>query len=202
MSKAIEDIPTMTATQRFIEIAKREDPEKWERAYALRDAVQEHLPDEARAAAGADGVNTGLYQAIAEVWEEAMDAGLVEAEIQALSKDYRTAIAWPDETRVKGATYAAHFELRDLDNRQGRLSKWVARSTTGQFGRNAARREKAELTRKKFGKGIVRPPERFAQTVERGLKKWAVSGHLSDNERQEAISILTAYINDLQDEKF
>lgn len=203
MTEALENIPTMTATDRYIEVAKREDPSKWELAYALRDAVDEHLPDEGGAAAraGDPGVNTGLYQGIAEVWEISMKAGLVEGDIKELSKVYRTAVAWPEETRVEGATYAAHQTLRDLDRRQQRLSKWVAQSSTGRLGRDDARRHKAELTRKKFATP-VRPHERFDNAIRRNVKHWATGGKLTDTERTEAIGILQALISDIENEVY
>lgn len=205
MGPTIEDIPTQTAVHRYIEIARREDPMKWDYAYALRDAVNEEMGSEAGAAAPADnGVKTGLYLAIQRVWEKATDAGVVDAETDILRKHYRTAVAWPEETRVKGATYAAHMELRGLENRQGRLSKWVDRSGKGYFGRDDARRERAELNRKKFGEGIEekRPPVLFTKAVHRGLSRWATGGRLTGVERREAISILQGIITEIEQRKF
>jgi hypothetical protein len=203
--ESIESIPTMSATERYIQIAKREDPNKWEQTYALRDAVNEHLSDEQVAAAtsGRHGVKTGIESAIADVYQEAIEAGLIELDYSELRQHYRTAVAWPEEMRVEGATYAAHMVLRDLDNRQGRLSKWVVQSTTGHFGRNAARRKKSELGMPASERvEEARPPVKFRRNIHQALKRWSGAIGLTEAERREAVSILHDLINEIEEGEF
>ena len=197
MPEVLEDIPTMTATERFIETAKREDVSVWERTDDLREAVDEHLDDEGGAAAraGKTGVKTGLGEAIAEVWSAAYDAGLVELEREELGKDYRTAVAWPQGSRIEGATYAAHREVRALSNRRTKLAQWVRQSQTGRVGRDQARLLRQGL---KPSPKPVSPPDRFDHAVRGALKRWATGGQLTEGERLTAVGLLQDLIGDIE----
>lgn len=125
--EALENIPTMTATERLVELLRNEESKAWQKADATLDAVNDGW--EGRTSPTLSGVNSGLQARIVEVWEELVDADLPEQPaISTVSKWYGVAKAWPPETRVKGASYMAHYVLMGdkWKNRQAKLSKIVA----------------------------------------------------------------------------
>ena len=134
----IEDIPTQTPVEHLAELLRREDTSQWEKVDAVKEAVDgEAAGDDAPAAAGASlaggdpSVNTGLQAAIAKVWEQIEAIVPEPPEIRTVRGWYTVATFWPAETRVAGASFAAHAELavKAYPHRQGILSKLADRSS-------------------------------------------------------------------------
>ena len=131
----IEDIPTQTPVEHLAEVLRREDTSQWEKVDAVKEAVDGE--DDACAAAhaslagGESSVNTGLEGFISRVWEQIEAIVPEPPEMSTIRRWYTIATFWPTETRVAGASFAAHAELaaKSYPHRQGILSKLADRSS-------------------------------------------------------------------------
>lgn len=131
----LEDIPTQTPVEHLAELLRRQDASQWEKVDAVKEAVDEEAGDSdpghaVRAADGASA-NTGVEGYITKVWEQIEAIVPEPPEIKTVRNWYTIATLWPAETRVAGASFAAHAELavKQYQHRQGILSKLVARSS-------------------------------------------------------------------------
>lgn len=130
----IEDIPTQTPVEHLAEVLRREDTSQWEKVDAVKEAVDGYGEGAAAAApltGGDSGVRTGLQSAIAGVWEQIEAIVPEPPEIRTIRGWYTVATFWPAETRVTGASFAAHAELaaKSYPHRQGILSKLADRNS-------------------------------------------------------------------------
>lgn len=133
MTEQLESIPTMTAMQDLIRLLRGEDTAAWVKADAMKRAVEDGW--EPRREGEATSANTGLFARVDEVWQAVSeDKEIAEKpDHTTLARWYNVASAWPDETRVNGASYRAHQALagQQWANRQGILSKIVSRKRQG-----------------------------------------------------------------------
>lgn len=196
MSEAIEDIPTMTATRRLVELLRGEESGSWQKVDAAREAIEEDWTPPAHAGGSA---NTGLSARIAEVWEEITDNNLPEPlEIKTIRGWYTTARAWPLETRVKGASFRAHTELTGSQwkHRQGILNKLVGRKQKGIVNGDDVRRWKQE---KEGGSPVVPWEERFYKRLDSTVHSQSF-GLSTPEEWRKAISLVRTLLGDMQNE--
>jgi hypothetical protein len=135
MTDTLEQIPTMTPVEHLAEVLRREDSTEWEKCDAVAEAVDDQAEREGRRRPGDvdpdPSGRTGLSRLVEKVWGELFDADIPEQPaIKTVSRWYAMAEAWPAETRVTGASYAAHRLLAPAKyrHRQGTLSKLVDKS--------------------------------------------------------------------------
>lgn len=127
----IEDIPTQTPVEHLAEVLRREDTSQWEKVDAVKEAVDDDGAAAPSLSGGEPHINTGLRDAVRKVWEQIEDAVPEPPDIQTIEKWFRVATFWPAETRVAGASFAAHAELaaKSYPHRQGILSKLADRNS-------------------------------------------------------------------------
>ena len=198
MTKTIEDIPTMSAVQDLIRLLRGEDIAAWVKADAMKRAVEddwEHRPEGDAAKA-----NTGLFARVDEVWQVvAEDEEIAEKpDHTTMARWYNVASAWPDETRVTGASYRAHQALagREWTNRQGILSKIVGRKRQGIVNEMDVIRWKQEQE----GRDPMVPwEERFYKRLDSVVHS-RTFGISTPEEMRTAIKLVNTLVGDLQNE--
>lgn len=141
----------------------------------------------------------GFYRAIDEVNSAVRKAGVISVGRESIVGAYKTAQVWPPETRVKNATYWAHYELR---------GKEYDRVREKALKRLADRQERVgprdvRLWKSSRKTTIVTP---FLTQVEnrlRGaLKRGVVWSHIADGDRDAIVQILRTLADEVDSGAF
>lgn len=123
-------------TFRTVEVVRQAESDRW----AIVEAIQEDIdadPLSARALRDDTAHKGADYRDLCSSIADACRAEGADAwKAETVSKLYRVAVAWPRESRVKGATYGAHERMFHREDRVSRLSKLVERSSSGRVNRN------------------------------------------------------------------
>ena len=171
-------------------------------SWRLADALVEDIGEDHRAARDDPHTKTGLFAKLEEAYWEARDAGAKDLKSKTLARKYTTGAAWPAETRVSGASYAAHEALspREFDGRREKaLRRLVERSSDGWVGRDQVR----------LWKQHRKPTEvvPFLDQVERGLRSVLVRkgkpwNRLGQGDREAISKILHQLGNEVLEDDF
>lgn len=188
------------ALDRVVADAKKmeehEEVDRWQ----FSDDVQEAVDDIARPetvsglARGNRHQDSGFYRAIDEVNSHIKKAGVLVIGRDSIVGAYKTAQAWPPDTRVENATYWAHYELRAKEydrNRQTALRKLATRGKVGP--------KDVRLWKSSRKPTVVTP---FLTQVENrvrlALKRGVVWNQLGEGDRQEIVRVLYAIAGEVE----
>lgn len=193
-----------SALSRVVAVALRmeehEQVDRWELADDVKEAVQELTGESENGFRIEEKYHSGLYAALDTVQEEIKKGGAPDvASRDTIRGSYHTAIAWPEEERVDGANYWAHFELRAKEyqgRRQAILRRLVRESSSKRVGTKQVRLWKSNSRTV----DLTPRDEKLAKGVRAALRRWASPqkfSQLHEDEQQAAISVLNRLITEI-----
>lgn len=197
-----------TALDRVVSAARRleehEEVDRWEFAEDVREAVDEQTDDQ-NGFGHPDQhphTKTGLYAAIDGVNAALADAGIISVGRSSIVGAYTTAKAWPEEERVEGATYWAHYELRGRDydgRRQKALQRLVNRSQKGRVGPRDVRLWKSSIRPSDITPFLEKVERRVRVAIKSAAAPWA---GVSETDRDAIGRMLKRIADEIQTGEF
>lgn len=184
------------ALERVVATARRmeqhEEVDRWDFADDVHEAINDERGPETVSGPrqGNQHSMSGFYRAVDKVNDSLRKAQVTSVGRSSIVGAYATAEAWPEEDRVEGANYWAHYELRgrDYTNRKQVLERLVEK-TDGPVGTPRVRLWKSD---QKHEKTVP-----FLDQVERGVRgflkrKGNPWDRVADDDRQQIARMLRA----------
>jgi hypothetical protein len=208
MSEAVLEVMQggkSAALDRVVADAKKmeehEEVDRWQFSDDVLEAVEDISRPETVSGLhkGNRHEDSGFYQAIDEVNGHIKKAGVISVGRDSIVGAYKTAQAWPQDTRVENATYWAHYELRGKEYEQSR-QRALRRLVAGQ-GRVGPK--DVRLWKSSRKPTVVTPfLTQIENRVRAALKRGVVWNQLADGDRAEIVRILYALAGEVERETF
>lgn len=195
-----------TALDRVVAAARQmeahEDVDRWEFSSDVAEAVDAVMAGVQNRfeLVGRGQRHPGFNEALDKVNGEITKAGVLSVGRQSIVGAYTTAKAWPQESRVEGATYWAHYELRAKDYDQRRnsiLSGLVRKSRDGRIGPKDVRLWRSNLRQP----DMTPRDEKLEKGLRSALRRWATPQafrQLHQDEQAAAVKILRRLAGEIE----